>query len=322
VINGFIGTKALRSIQSQAEAAIEDGTFEETNLAYSMREGNKWLADGTAGSKYKGGSTYTPYTDMVAAATEAIKLIEPDTYVKMDPTTNRFTYWKTKGEEITEAKIVQTLEATIMNNPKVVQQMKVNSWSKFRGVEDNDFVKNIQDTYKQQVETYDAAIKKYKLSKLTASKGQKIQLDESIAYLKTQRTHFTDVDVNSAKAILGSRVGLEFQIYKQEYLNQTAEAFSYSKIKDGGFETNQGALAVHKENRADARAKALRKAAKIKEDLDRQAEGLKYLYKTNDELNDPQEAATRAAAVYGIQGGYELLNYGIPNHFHTSIPFL
>ena len=50
VMNGYLGTRAYRSVQSQYEAAKEKGEDSAENLAYSLRDINSWIGDGQTGS--------------------------------------------------------------------------------------------------------------------------------------------------------------------------------------------------------------------------------------------------------------------------------
>jgi hypothetical protein len=246
-LNGYYGTLAIRKIQKEAEKAKEKGTFDIKNYNFSMREAASWLNDGTAGSEYKGGSSYIPFVDMYKEANKIVKDLAPDVTVSLTPMGN-FTYLKKNGEVLSDAKVIQALDMAISSNSAMQQQLQVNSWDSFKDITDQDFVKNARELINSQVSSLDKRIEEMNTQK-TLFPNKANEYNEVIDYLKTQKNSLNRTD----EELLNNRESIQATIYKQNFLNDAAQIFAYEKIKDMSLVTDQGALAVYKEQRVQAR---------------------------------------------------------------------
>lgn len=242
VMNGYIGTLKYQNILKGSEKAKEEGTFNQDNFDYSMRDMVNWVNDGKIGSPYYGNSSYVPYTDINAMFLESFKLMEPEGYVVMEDVDN-YTYFTKEGKQITKDSIKNMMEASVLSDPNVQQQMQVNSWAQFRGVSDSDFsnlvsggressIKQLQSRKDQLV--LEQGINKGKLTEEEYNQYSELikQFDDQIYELKKPLTQ---------DEIIANRSGYESLFYRESLLDSYADAFAYNSITGVDFITNQGA---------------------------------------------------------------------------------
>lgn len=321
VLNGYAGTQAYRDYEAKWAKIEEDSPdkFNQANKDMGLVGYMKWISDGKVGSNLNsteysnaysgtGIGAVIPFIDMAEEATKAIKNIVPEGYAEWDAV-GGFTYLSTTGEKITDTRILNVLESTIMSNPKIKDQLRVNAWESYRGVDDATFVSGIQTQYEGIVSKYDDTIDAYSLQKLNATAKDKAAIQENIDYLTAQKKLYTDTDRNSPKAILDNRAGLEQQMYKENFLGGISKAFAYNSIKSKGFETNQGALGMWREGQANARNKATIKAAEDAELRKSRTDYIKYAKEQFDKGGDVTSAANAANAAYPqFNDAYDILN--------------
>jgi hypothetical protein len=251
VENGYYGTLVGKKIRNEAEVAVKDGKYSDKNLSYSLQDYQKWVNDGQVGSEYNGASSYVPYTNITDKATKAIQGIVPEGYVEFDSMGN-FSFYKKKGEKVTEASIISRLNSTVLNNAEVQSQMQVEGWDKFRGYDDKAFVNHISEIYDTQIEDYNNAINKLERAKLTTKKGDELEyIDNEISRIsKAKQELLTNDNENS---ILKNRRNLEKILYENDFVSEIANSFKYNTVKDASIETDAGALAVWNEAQVNRR---------------------------------------------------------------------
>lgn len=258
VQNGYAGTIAGRTIMNQAKKTLEKTPekFSQLNLDYSLRYYNNWLNDRQVGSVYRGGSTYVPDMNsyMLETADKVIKSLEPNAYVKFNPLDgSEFTMYKENGEVLSSPRIRAALEATIMQDPNIAQQMQINGWGQFRGLNDAEFAA-LQPSFQNQINDYNKKIDSLKIQRLSAKGDARQSLENDIKLLENNRDSYRS----------NKRSELETQIYKDNFLNNMSKAFAYSKIKDKGFETYQEGLVKWKDRQEQQREDDKSKAEIIK----------------------------------------------------------
>lgn len=294
VLNGYIGTLAGQKIKSQAQQTFEKDPerYSDLNLSYSLQDYNKWLQNPTVGAAYTGGTNYVPYTDIVEQAREIIKELEPNAYVDFNKTSGEFTFRKQNGEYLSDQTIKSALEATIMKDPNVVQQININAWGQFRGVTNDEFVADFRELAKTNLDAYNKEIERLKRKKLSPKMddAKLAAIDAQISSLNANKKTYSEALTINDSEVLGKRGGIEYQLYKDSFINDLADAYEYHKIKDIGFEMDKEGFDRWK----------LNEKAKQKKDENYSkglAEGLKFYNQTQD----PDQAALMAEA-YGVHG--------------------
>lgn len=244
VMNAYMGTMTLRSIQKQAEQARKEGKYSDRNYAYSMQDMSKWLENPEVGVAYEGNKNYVPYEDENAALTKTIKELHPDAYLYVDPDTNKVTYRKRSGEILSAAKIKAALELTVASNPNLRKQFEVNAWWEFRNMSDAEFLSQSSNFIPVQNKIYNDNISSLKKSLigLSPSSREYITTNEQIKLLTAERDNF----LNSGK--ISNRSGLEYNYYKTNLLNKYAEAYQYTKTTDFDIITDNAKLAQLKQS--------------------------------------------------------------------------
>lgn len=319
VTNGYYGTLAGKKIMSEAEKAKKDGKYNDVNLEYSLEKYTGWVNDGQVGSEYSGGNSYVPYTDIIEKATAAIDKIKPNGYVKWDSLGN-FTYFEENGEEITEDQIVSRLNAVVLNDPNVQQQMRVNSWDKFRGFDDKAFTEHVSSIYDKQVGQYDNRINDLKYAKTkTKNEAGKTEIQAEIDRITKAKEKLISNDTE--ENILKNRKGLEMMLYENDFVNEMAGTFKYKSVKSKEFETNQGAMAVWKDNQESVRAKAKLDFDIEKDQRDARIKVMEaYQSAEEKEKGTGTAAAMRIGSAYGFSEGYlNSMIIGSPNTTPLSI---
>ena len=150
VENGYYGTLVGKKIKAEAEQAEKDGKYNDLNLEYSMQDYAKWVNDGQVGSEYRGNSKYVPYTDKWAVIQKAFKDVDPD--IKIIPTSTGYQFINKKYEEVSPERVRSIMQNIVLSNPGVAQQIKVDAWSTFRGVDDTKALDVTNNLYENRIE--------------------------------------------------------------------------------------------------------------------------------------------------------------------------
>lgn len=259
VHNAYAGTLAVRNIYAEAEAAKEDGTYNEDNLAFSLQAAQSWLADGQVGSEYKGNSDYTPYTDLDALFMDKIKEIEPSAYLYKTPAGD-YTFYTESGERISPERVRAAINSTIMSNPNAAKQVEVNAWAQYG-----------QATDQEMMGIYD----EYVAPSLGIMEAQQAELKEAIIKAETpeqeevlkQQLSFVEQQYQQLKERPNPTAVREY-LYKEQLLDGYVEAYSYESLKSIDFVTNEEALSIEEDKRkaqSDLASEARKALAAIEE---------------------------------------------------------
>lgn len=247
VVNGYYGTITGQRIKQQAYQTQQKNPekYSDLNLAYSLRDYNAWVNDGQVGSTYRGGSTYIPYTDVITKANDAIKDIVPNSYVNLSKT-GEISYFKVTGEEITAPEIKARLDATIMKDPNVAQQMSINAWGQYRHLDDAAFASAVKQSFNSQIKSYRSELQKINNKLFTAKPTERENLIATKTYLENQINTFNDNVKISDKDIISKRPQLELEFYKSDFLNEISNSYAYNKVKDKDFIYDEGDFQLKK----------------------------------------------------------------------------
>lgn len=193
VYNAYEGTIVGQNISAQAKKAQESGKgYSDINLQYSLKEWNNWASrtnPDEAGVKYRGNRNYIPYTDKAAKAMQIMKENKPDIQVVKDSKgVQHFIYKKeTRDDKTVEA----LLEGLLFSDPEVMQQMEVDAWAQFRGIDNSQISSALKGNIQKQLEEYGGYIKDLdneitkekdtqKKAQLITAKEQAVELQKSL----------------------------------------------------------------------------------------------------------------------------------------------
>jgi hypothetical protein len=195
-LNGYYGTLAIRKIQKEAEKAKEKGTYNPLNYSYSMQEASEWINDGQAGSSYKGGSSYIPYTDVIQKMNDRLKEIKPDFQIVSYG--QGIMIVDEKYEQVPEYKVRGVIQQ-LMSDPNIQQQMKINAWGSYgRAPEEQlkGFFKGSVENTLNQYNNYISSLEEgYKKAKTKSEKDSiSKELDEISKRRNELNSNLNDFD--------------------------------------------------------------------------------------------------------------------------------
>jgi hypothetical protein len=295
VTNAYIGTRQTRALQDGWDKLREDdpSSFNQDNYDYSMQNINSWMSDGKVGSKLSsysnartgsGAGEVTAYINPLDKANALIKTLTPEGYVEWSPS-GQFEFFEKKGVKLTDTRITQQMETMLMGDPQVRQQIEINAWAKYRGLDDETFAENYKGIYEGQVAQYDKAIEETsnKLA-VTGNKADRAQLQETLSYLKAKKKETGDFvgDLTNEK-IIGQRVGIENSLYTNEFIQGIADAYKFDSVKSMGFKISQEGMARWKDGQEWARHNEKMQQDRQKIAQEQQSEYYKVLKEYADE---------------------------------------
>jgi hypothetical protein len=275
VMEDYRVAKIQENILKQAEDARlkGKGVYSDINLQYSLEGIQKWAKNSPMGKRYDDPRTsYIPFVDIQTEATKLIKEINPNYDVKVDRT-GRYTIISQTKEEVNDVKIHAALDAAMMSNPALQSQIRVNSWSENRGVDDNMFVERVKTTAKEKITLIDDALAELDAEKVT--KGNSVEIQNTIDYLKEKKESWVAINNEDANQIKTRRELIEIDDYRQRFYDNMTKVFKYSKISEPKIQTDQGLYYEDKLN-----------FDKAKDLLDRELANKKLSLETNKRISE------------------------------------
>jgi len=259
VLNGYYSTLAYRDYEAEWEKIREESPelYSDANYQYGLQNFYNWISDGQTGtsvSSYKnnrigaGVGDVNPFVNISEIANERLQEIEPNTYVTFDPTTSRFTFRKTTGEEITDTQIISALESTLSTDPRIAKQMEINAWSQYGHISDSDFGESVRTYYGDIVGQLDSERRRINgLLAASTNEADQESYRNALEVLDNAINEYKSLRGLSDAEIAQRRPQLETQMYKRGFYDDMTQSYAYSRVKDVSFETNQGALAEFRE---------------------------------------------------------------------------
>lgn len=241
VQNAVSSTAFYKKQRAEMEKAISEGKSSQSNIYDFNKKSNEWLSSSDLTQSFNG--RYNQYVDVKKKALDAIKSLHPnlreiDIPYVMDDKGN-IDYNKVsaamrnlKVEGISEGQIKQAISASL--TPDDMNQLSLDANYQFRGYSQDQLKTNAIDTYD--------ATKKFKtqeLAQLIEDKKQTTdptklgQIAERIA--EYQQELGQDGDSGTLKESYLERLsrinsdpdGVKFDIYKDGFINQYANAFKW-----------------------------------------------------------------------------------------------
>ena len=251
VMNGYLGTRAYRNVQSEYEAAKEKGEDSAENLAYSLRDINAWVGDGQVGSALPAGANtyYVPFVDKMSNLQEVAEGLEANSVVSFDPFgTSGYTWISQSGEVLDANRLKSAFNLKLESDPKLKNQFRVDSWATNYGITDEDFLVDFKDNVQQSIDNLNTQKNQIE-NKInsTSNKSSREELTAQLDYLNEAITEYEGNLSKSDEDILKNRENIEFFSYKENYLNDLANVFQYQKMDAPTLEVDRGAISQMEE---------------------------------------------------------------------------
>ncbi len=271
VMNGYLGTRSYRNVQSEYEKAKENGEDSAENLAYSLRDINSWINDGQTGSALPAGANtyYVPFVDKMSVLQDVAGGLEANSVVRFEKFgSSPFTWLSQDGDVLDPARLKSAFNLKLESNPKLKNQFRVDAWATNYGITDEQFILDYRDGLSDTLENLNDQRGQIAAKAGTSpNKSTRDQFKEQLNYLDEAIAEYQGTGEKSDEEILKNRENLEFFAYKENYLNDLANVLSYEKMNAPTLEYDRGAIAQmeesgrnsrHRKSEENADARALR----------------------------------------------------------------
>ena len=260
VMNGYLGTRAYRNVQSQYEEAKENGEDSAENLAYSLRDINAWIDDGQVGSALPPGANtyYVPFVEKMSVLQEVAGGLEANSVVRFEKFgSSPFTWLSQDGDVLDPARLKSAFNLKIESDPKLKNQFRVDAWATNYGISDQEFLVDYRDGLSDTIKNLNEQKGEIEAKAGTSpNKSTREQYQQQLTLLDEAISEYESTNEKSDAEILKSRENLEFFAYKENYLNDLANVLSYEKMNAPTLEYDRGAIAQMEEAGRNARFKA------------------------------------------------------------------
>jgi hypothetical protein len=290
VINGYLGTQQIRQYQQEFEKLREKDpkNYNDLNYQYGLLNAQKWAQDGKSGTRldsYKdsrigaGIGRVTPYRDLVKEVQEDAQKIVPDIQVVQKGTELQFIdiYNQTVSDER-----LRNLVTMKMQDSGFSEQLNINAWGQYRGMDDSTFKSYAKINLQQQEEALQNRLStlQTEATKLTGSEKQKkdAEIEMVVANMNATKNRAINLDVDLDK----ERAILERTMHTQEFTENFIQTYGYSQVKDIKYHTNEAKKLLFDHNLQQERIKLQAKyTAKIEQDK-QQATAMQDIMKEKD----------------------------------------
>ena len=259
VMNGYLGTRAYRNVQSQYEEAKENGEDSAENLAYSLRDINAWIDDGQVGSALPPGANtyYVPFVEKMSVLQEVAGGLEANSVVRFEKFgSSPFTWLSQDGDVLDPARLKSAFNLKIESDPKLKNQFRVDAWATNYGISDQEFLVDYRDGLSDTIKNLNEQKGEIEAKAGTSpNKSTREQYQQQLTLLDEAIAEYESTSEKSDAEILKSRENLEFFAYKENYLNDLANVLSYEKMNAPTLEYDRGAIAQMEEAGRNSRFK-------------------------------------------------------------------
>ncbi len=259
VMNGYLGTRAYRNVQSQYEEAKENGEDSAENLAYSLRDINAWVDDGQVGSALPPGANtyYVPFVEKMSVLQDVAGGLESNSVVRFEKFgSSPFTWLSQDGDVLDPARLKSAFNLKIESDPKLKNQFRVDAWATNFGISDQEFLGDYRDGLSDTLINLNEQKGEIEAKAGTSpNKSTREQYQQQLTLLDEAIAEYEGTGEKSDAEILKSRENLEFFAYKENYLNDLANVLSYEKMNAPTLEYDRGAIAQMEEAGRNSRFK-------------------------------------------------------------------
>jgi hypothetical protein len=247
VINGYLGTQQIRQYQQEFEKLREKDpkNYNDLNYQYGLVNAQKWAQDGKSGTRldsYKdsrigaGIGRVTPYRDTMKELQEAAEKISPD--IKVVQTEQGLQFIDIYNKTVSDSRLRNLVEMK-MQDSGFSEQMNVNAWGQYRGMDDGTFksyAKINLETQKTQLQDQLSTLQT-EATKLTGAEKQKkdAEINMVSANMNAIQNRMVNLDVDLDK----ERALLERNMHAQELTNNFVDTYGYSQVTDIKYHTNE-----------------------------------------------------------------------------------
>jgi hypothetical protein len=275
VINGYTGTQQIRQYQQEFEKLREKDpkNYNDLNYQYGLVNAQKWAQDGKSGTRldsYKdsrigaGIGRVTPYRDTMKELQEAAEKISPD--IKVVQTEQGLQFIDIYNKTVSDSRLRNLVEMK-MQDSGFSEQMNVNAWGQYRGMDDGTFksyAKINLETQKTQLQDQLSTLQT-EATKLTGTEKQK--KDAEINMVSANMTAIQNRMVNLDVDLDKERALLERNMHAQELTNNFVDTYGYSQVTDIKYHTNEAKKLLFDHNLQKERISLQAKyTAKIEQD--------------------------------------------------------
>lgn len=239
VIRGIAGTKVKNKIEEEAEWTRKNDPdkYDDRNFAFSMKGINAWMQDGTVGSDYrqftKGITNYIPYTDMTAEAIKVLDKIDPTISIIPKPYGDGYYYYDETHEQITSTRIINTLDAALFSNPKISQQMGINSWATYEQASDEELAPLYRDRVVQETSSLTEEINALTTEMQTKPVAPKEEYEAKIkSYQKRidKNNSILSTPEKYAEYVTNNKSDIALKLYKDEFTNGMVSMYAQNNV--------------------------------------------------------------------------------------------
>lgn len=241
VQNGIIATNSIRTGYQKMEAARKEGKSNPNNEIFFTDAVNSWQNDGQLDTKLQ--AEYTPYFDIVGEVRKVFKDMNPgqdlpkgfgSQNIERDENGNvkfniNYAGTMVNMEGISVDRVQHAVDL-VMQNGSAKQQMSIDGYARYRGMDGPQMFNHIKDSTQRQLQTYNDAIAAAQ-SKLGGSTvGDKTQIIEAIKGWKETAKQIAAQSDNLVKQLGNNVEGVKSQIVESELRTDLVGAFAFQKM--------------------------------------------------------------------------------------------
>lgn len=239
VQNAVSSTAWYRKQAAEMEKAVQSGKSSAANIDDFNQQASAWLSSNKAGQVFKG--RYTPYTDVNKKFLEVLKAVHPmadqsDVAYEIDPATGKPNFNKIaaamvrKGYEgVSAAKIQNAINASL--TPDDINQLRLDANYRFKGLGTPELQNYIKTTATASVGKIDSMIGQLQevVNLKSSSSVEKSQALQSIDDLNAKKAEINGSLDSKLEEAATNPNAVKLSIYKNSYIDQFANAFSWEK---------------------------------------------------------------------------------------------
>lgn len=241
VQNGIIATSAIKNGYSKMEAARKEGKSNPNNELFFTDKVAGWQNDGQLNTKFEG--EYTPYFDIVGEVRKVFKDMVPgqelppgfgSRNIKTDQNGNVVFDLNYAGNMVNMEGIsverVQNAIDLVMQNGNAKQQLNIDGYANYRGVEPPQMFEAIKGSTQKQLKVWNDAIAAAQSKLGGSTAGDKAQLLADINHMKSLSEQLVAQSDSYIQGLGTNPDGVKAQLTEQQLRTDLVGAFAYQKM--------------------------------------------------------------------------------------------
>jgi len=241
VQNGIIATAEIRNGYQKIETARKEGKSNANNEIFFTDEVAKWQNDGQVNTRFTG--QYTPYFDIVGKVRETFKDMTggqelPPGFgsnnIKKDANGNvvfdlNYTGNMVNMEGISVARIQNAIDL-VMQNGNARQQLNIDGYAKYRGLEGPQMFDAIVGSTQKQLDLISKSVRAAQSKLGGATDGDKPAIIQEIKSLEAMANQLTSQSEELVKGLGSNLEGVKASLVEQQLRTDLVGAFAYQKM--------------------------------------------------------------------------------------------